>query len=138
MTYFTVSTPAILTYGFLLGLYTGGNWSLMAPMSVEILDLELSSTGLGLLMLAYGTGYLTGPPMSSMLQINIRKSKYNNSYRLDRGLYVTNSRLLCTSTEGRQNHFLLFPDAVYGVTGQYYHLFLFAGRSTGYYLNPRF
>ncbi|XP_041367033.1 monocarboxylate transporter 12-like [Gigantopelta aegis] len=61
---FSVTSAGQLSYGFLLGLYTGGVWVISGSSALTLLGVERLATGFGLLMLSIGLGYLVGPPLA--------------------------------------------------------------------------
>ncbi|XP_041348787.1 monocarboxylate transporter 12-like [Gigantopelta aegis] len=64
---FSVTSAGQLSYGFLLGLYTGGLWVVSGPSALSLLGVERLATGFGLLMLSIGLGYLVGPPLAGLV-----------------------------------------------------------------------
>ncbi|XP_041357916.1 monocarboxylate transporter 12-like isoform X2 [Gigantopelta aegis] len=64
---FSTTVPGQLTFGFLLGLYTGGVWVVLVPVVIRIIGVELLSSGYGLVMLVVGIGCLVGPSLSGLV-----------------------------------------------------------------------
>ncbi|XP_071086175.1 monocarboxylate transporter 12-like [Haliotis cracherodii] len=64
---FKSSTYPRIAYGFILGLYTGGVWVLMATLTLDILDLHNFATGVGIGRFFCGAGFLVGPPIAGTL-----------------------------------------------------------------------
>nr|KAG5688685.1 hypothetical protein BaRGS_014396 [Batillaria attramentaria] len=60
-------TSGAYTYCLLVGLYTGAPISLFSPLTVNVIGLEKSATGLGLNFFAQGVGALIGAPVIAPL-----------------------------------------------------------------------
>ncbi|XP_048247148.1 monocarboxylate transporter 12-like [Haliotis rufescens] len=63
----STSSHLRILYGFLLGLYTGGQWVLVNTLTLELLDIQDVATGVGAVMFTCGTGYLIGPPIAAAI-----------------------------------------------------------------------
>ncbi|XP_046374497.2 monocarboxylate transporter 12-like [Haliotis rufescens] len=67
ITLFESGTHLNMIYGFILGLYTGGVWVLMTPLTLDLLDLQDFATGVGVVRFACGTGFLVGSPIAGAI-----------------------------------------------------------------------
>ncbi|XP_033760683.1 monocarboxylate transporter 12-like [Pecten maximus] len=54
-------------FSSLFGLYTGGSWTLLSPITVELVGLENLASGFSIEMVAAGLGLLTGPIVGGYL-----------------------------------------------------------------------
>ncbi|XP_061172481.1 monocarboxylate transporter 6-like isoform X2 [Saccostrea echinata] len=55
------SFPGKVFYSVMLGLYSSGVWSLLSPITIEIIGIKQMSTAFGMEMLTCGIGFLIGP-----------------------------------------------------------------------------
>ena len=60
----SMTTAGQLTYGLLLGLYSGGTWVICGPITLALLGIENLATAYGLLMMTVGVAYMIGPPLA--------------------------------------------------------------------------
>lgn len=65
---FTIFLPLLGTtfsgkmlYSVILGIYSSGVWSLLTPITMEIIDIKSLSTAFGIELLTSGIGFLSGP-----------------------------------------------------------------------------
>ncbi|KAJ8310848.1 hypothetical protein KUTeg_012713 [Tegillarca granosa] len=60
----------------LYGLYSGGTWSLLSPITVEIVGIYNLATAFGIQMIAAGTGFIIGPDYSSVVMGSLQQCLY--------------------------------------------------------------
>ncbi|KAK6196127.1 hypothetical protein SNE40_001413 [Patella caerulea] len=63
-----------ISYVLILGLYSGGSWSLQYVLLMETTGIKNIESSMGGLMFCGGLGYLFGPPIAEMLAIHYQDS----------------------------------------------------------------
>ncbi|XP_046340881.2 monocarboxylate transporter 5-like [Haliotis rufescens] len=64
---FSLSSIGRIMFGFLTGLYTGGQLISLLPILLDTVDVKLFAAGMGITSLSYGIGTLIGPPIAGLM-----------------------------------------------------------------------
>ncbi|XP_048244751.1 monocarboxylate transporter 12-like isoform X4 [Haliotis rufescens] len=65
--FFSLTTGGRIMYGFLTGLYTGGQFVVLIPIILETLDDKFLASGVGITSFSCGIGTLLGPPIAGVI-----------------------------------------------------------------------
>ncbi|XP_067668374.1 monocarboxylate transporter 12-like [Haliotis asinina] len=66
---FSLSSVRILAFGFLTGLYTGGQFVCLLPLVLDTVDVKMLASGIGIMSFSYGIGTLIGPPIAGLIYV---------------------------------------------------------------------